>query len=221
MHGNEKVIEQLNAALASELTAIVQYMVQSETCQNWGYVRIGGYLKRRAIEEMGHAEGLIERIVFLDAAPKVDVALTPKIGANVQQQLEGDLKDEEDAVRQYNSAINVCAKAGDNGSGDLFQTMLKDEEGHADCRCGTCKREVPYESSNVCGIAGRVSTVPGSSVSPDASPHNTGFGEASVTSGRHCNTRCAGECWEDPRGVFRGFALLGREWFRSESRRRD
>jgi bacterioferritin len=132
MHGNEKVIEQLNAALASELTAIVQYMVQSETCQNWGYVRIGGYLKRRAIEEMGHAEGLIERIVFLDAAPKVEVALTPKIGANVQQQLEGDLKDEEDAVRQYNSAINVCAKAGDNGSGDLFQTMLKDEEGHAD-----------------------------------------------------------------------------------------
>ena len=122
MHGNEKVIEQLNAALASELTAIVQYMVQSETCQNWGYVRIGDFLKRRAIEEMGHAEGLIERIVFLDAAPKVDVALTPKIGANVQQQLEGDLKDEEDAVRQYNSAMNVCAEAGDNGSGDLFQT---------------------------------------------------------------------------------------------------
>jgi len=100
MHGNEKVIEQLNAALASELTAIVQYMVQSETCQNWGYVRIGDYLKRRAIEEMGHAEGLIERIVFLDATPKVDVALIPKIGANVQQQLEGDLKDEEDAVHQ-------------------------------------------------------------------------------------------------------------------------
>src|ERR1017187_58989 len=92
MHGNQKVIEQLNAALASELTAIVQYMGQSETCQNWGYVRIGEYLKKRAIEEMGHAEGLIERIVSLDATPKVDVALTPKIGANVQQQLEGDLK---------------------------------------------------------------------------------------------------------------------------------
>ena len=132
MHGNKKVIEQLNAALASELTAIVQYMVQSETCQNWGYVRIGDYLKRRAIEEMGHAEGLIERIVFLDATPKVDVALAPKIGANVQQQLEGDLKDEEDAVHQYNSAMNTCAEAGDNGSGDLFQRMLKDEEGHAD-----------------------------------------------------------------------------------------
>jgi bacterioferritin len=132
MHGNKKVIEQLNAALASELTAIVQYMVQSETCQNWGYVRLGDYLKRRAIEEMGHAEGLIERIVFLDATPKVDVALTPKIGANVQQQLEGDLKDEEDAVHQYNSAMSICAEARDNGSGDLFQRMLKDEEGHAD-----------------------------------------------------------------------------------------
>ena len=112
MHGNEKVIEQLNAALASELTAIVQYMVQSETCQNWGYVRLGDYLKRRAIEEMGHAEGLIERIVFLGATPNVDVPLAPKIGANVQQQLEGDLKDEEDAVRQYNSAKSICADAG-------------------------------------------------------------------------------------------------------------
>jgi len=131
MHGDKKVIEELNAALASELTAIVQYMVQSETCQHWGYVRIGDYLKKRAIEEMGHAEGLIERIVSLDATPKVDVALTPKIGANVQQQLEGDLKDEEDAVHQYNSAMSICAEAGDNGSGDLFQSMLKDEEGHA------------------------------------------------------------------------------------------
>ena len=62
----------------------------------------------------------------------LDVVLTPKIGANVQQQLEGDLKDEEDAVRQYNSAMNVCAEGLDNGSGDLFQRMLKDEEGHAD-----------------------------------------------------------------------------------------
>ena len=104
MHGNTKVIEQLNAALVSELTAIVQYMVQSETCHNWGYMRLGDYLKRRAIAEMHHAEGIIERIVFLDATPRVDVALAPKIGANVQQQLENDLKDEEDTVRQYNSA---------------------------------------------------------------------------------------------------------------------
>lgn len=132
MRSNDKVIEQLNAALASELTAIVQYIVQSETCQNWGYVRIADYLKRRAIEEMGHAEGLIERIVFFDATPEVEIALTPKIGANVQQQLEADLNDEEDAVRQYNSAMSICALAGDHGTSDLFQRMLKDEEGHAD-----------------------------------------------------------------------------------------
>src|SRR5512147_666336 len=111
MQGNAKVIEQLNAALSSELTAIVQYMVQAETCEAWGYVRIGGYLKRRAIEEMHHAEGLIERLVFLDTTPKVDVKLTPVLGATVKEQLEADLKDEEAAVRQYNAAMNVCADA--------------------------------------------------------------------------------------------------------------
>jgi|ERR1035438_10440013 bacterioferritin len=81
---------------------------------------------------MHHAEGLIERIVSLDATPKVNVILAPNIGANVQPQLEGDLKNEEDAVHQYNSAMNICTEDGDNGSGSLFQRMLKDEEGHAD-----------------------------------------------------------------------------------------
>ena len=132
MKGDAKVIKQLNDALSWELTAIVQYMVQAETCQNWGYARLGAYLKRRAIEEMHHAEGLIERIVFLDSVPDVEVALTPKLGSNVQQQLEGDLKDEKDAVRQYNIAIRVCADSADNGSRDLFQGMIKDEEHHAD-----------------------------------------------------------------------------------------
>ncbi len=132
MKGDAKVIKQLNDALSSELTAIVQYMVQAETCQNWGYARLGAYLKSRAIEEMHHAEGLIERIVFLDSVPDVEVALTPKLGTNVQQQLEGDLKDEKDAVRQYNIAIRVCADSADNGSRDLFQGMIKDEEHHAD-----------------------------------------------------------------------------------------
>jgi bacterioferritin len=70
--------------------------------------------------------------VFFDATPKVGVALAPKIGATVKQQLEGDLKDEEDAVHQYNSAMNICAEALDNGSCDLFKRLLKDEEGHAD-----------------------------------------------------------------------------------------
>jgi bacterioferritin len=78
--GNEKVIDQLNTALSSELTAIVQYMVQAETLQSQGYERLGRLLKQRAIEEMRHAERLIERIAFLDSQPKVDVALTPQNG---------------------------------------------------------------------------------------------------------------------------------------------
>jgi bacterioferritin len=80
MQGNERVIEQLNTALASELTAIVQYMTQSERCQNWGYKRLGESTKVRTIEEMRHAEGLIERIIFLDSIPTVDVGLKPQLG---------------------------------------------------------------------------------------------------------------------------------------------
>jgi bacterioferritin len=132
MRGNKNVIAQLNAALTSELTAIVQYMVQAETCHGWGYVRLGDHMKQRAIEEMHHAEGLIERIIFLDGTPEVNVALAPKIGANVPEQLASDLKDEKDAVRQYNSAMKICSDAEDNGSRDLFGGMVKDEEGHAD-----------------------------------------------------------------------------------------
>lgn len=87
MQGDKKVIEQLNAALSSELTAIVQYMTQSEMCQNWGYRRIGDLTKARAIEEMKHAEGLIERIIFLDAIPTVEVGLKPSQGTRCDRPL--------------------------------------------------------------------------------------------------------------------------------------
>ena len=132
MHGDEKVIAQLNLALCCELTAIVQYMTHSEMCQNWGYKRLGELTKVRAIEEMRHAEGLIERIIFLDATPAVDVGLKPQLGSKVQQQMEINLKDELDAVRQYNGALKTCVVAGDEGSRALFQRMIKDEERHAD-----------------------------------------------------------------------------------------
>lgn len=131
MHGDEKVIEQLNSALSSELTAIVQYMTQSEMCQNWGYKRLGEGTKVRAIEEMRHAEGLIERIIFLDGTPTADVGLKPQLGGKVQQQMEINLKDEQDAVRQYNGAVKICVEARE-GSKALFQHMIQDEERHAD-----------------------------------------------------------------------------------------
>ena len=130
MRGNDKVIEQLNAALSAELTAIVQYMTQSEMCNNWGYKQLGDRTKARAIEEMKHAEGLIERIIFLDATPSVDVGLKPQLGSNVQQQMEINHKDEQDAVRQYNQAAKVCVEANDDGSRALFERMIQDEERH-------------------------------------------------------------------------------------------
>ena len=132
MHGDQTVIQQLNNALSSELTAIVQYMTQSEMCQNWGYKRLGDLTKARAIEEMRHAEGLIERIIFLDALPTVEVGLKPQLGSKVQEQMEINLKDEVDAVRQYNAAVKVCVEAKDDGSKALFESMIRDEERHAD-----------------------------------------------------------------------------------------
>jgi bacterioferritin len=132
MIGNEKVLQQLNAALSSELTAITQYMAQSEMCHNWGYPRLGDLTKARAIEEMKHAEGLIERIIFLDGIPAVNVALTPKLGTNVQTQLEVDLADELDAVKVYNEAVEICMEVKDDGTRSLFEGMIKDEERHVD-----------------------------------------------------------------------------------------
>ena len=132
MKGNAKVIVQLNAALSGEMSAAVQYMVQAEMCSGWGYHRLAALTKTRAIEEMKHAERLIERVIFLDGTPDVVVPLTPKVGVNVPQQLEIDLTDEINAVRQYNDAAKICREAGDAGSKDLFETLLQDEERHAD-----------------------------------------------------------------------------------------
>jgi len=131
MKGSAKVIAELNTALSSELTAIVQYMVQAEMHANWGYAKLSAITKKRAIEEMRHAEGLIERIIFFDATPEVSVGLTPRIGKNVKAHLETDLADEHDAVKQYNAAVALCAGEGDNGSRDLFEKMIHDEERHS------------------------------------------------------------------------------------------
>ena len=132
MQGNKKVIARLNHALQDELTAVVQYMVQAETCENWGYGRLAAITKSRAIEEMKHAEALIERLLFLDATPDVNVALKPVLGKDVTEQFEAGLADETGAVREYNESAEICRHAGDSGSKDLFERMLHDEERHAD-----------------------------------------------------------------------------------------
>jgi len=132
MQGDQKVIDQLNTALCGELNAIVQYMVQAETCENWGYGRLAALTKARAIQEMHHAEALIERIIFLDAAPQINIPLKPTIGSDVTEQLEAGLLDETHAIGEYNQASAICREAGDNGSKELFDRLLADEEKHAD-----------------------------------------------------------------------------------------
>ena len=132
MKGQPEVIKELNAALHAELTAIVQYLVQAEMCQNWGYGRLGDEIKKQAIDEMHHAEGLIERLLFLDSVPVVAIGIQPKLSGNVKALLEDNLVAEKDAVRQYNKAVEVCDKKGDAGTREMFEHMVKDEEKHTD-----------------------------------------------------------------------------------------
>jgi bacterioferritin len=131
MRGNDQVIAQLNLALKEELTAINQYFLHAEMAHNWGYHRIGNYIKKQALEEMKHAEKLIERLLFLDATPKMEY-LDLTVGANIRAQLESDLKLEEKAVVMYNDAIRISRDVGDDASRELFSMLLKDEEEHTD-----------------------------------------------------------------------------------------
>ena len=131
MKGNEKVIAELNSALRAELTAIVQYMVQAEMNHNWGYHRLGEITKKEAMEEMRHAEGLMERILLLDSTPSMEY-FKINIGQNVKQQLQNDLEVEYAAVKRLNSGIETCVKAKDNASRELLEKILVDEEHHVD-----------------------------------------------------------------------------------------
>lgn len=132
MKGNPKVIALLNEALREELTAINQYFLHAEMCENWHYGRLADHIKKESIDEMKHAEALIERILFLDGTPNMTELMKLAIGANVKEQLESDLKLELDAVAMYNQAVKVSREEGDNMSRELFERLLKDEEGHVD-----------------------------------------------------------------------------------------
>ena len=131
MHGNPKVIEHLNRALREELTAINQYFLHAEMCENWGYDRLAKYIKMQSIGEMKHAESLIERILFLDGAPSME-PLALSIRGNVKDMIQSDLKLEIEAVAMYNEAVRIASEEKDNGSRDLFVALLKDEEEHVD-----------------------------------------------------------------------------------------
>ena len=132
MKGDPKVIEFLNQALKAELTAINQYFLHAEMCENWGYQRLAKLIKKESIEEMTHAEKLMERILYLDGTPNMTDYFKINIGATVEAQIKNDLNLEYDAVKRLNDGIKLCVAAGDNGSRDLAQKILDDEEHHVD-----------------------------------------------------------------------------------------
>jgi bacterioferritin len=131
MKGSPEVLEQLNQALREELTAINQYFLHAEMCENWGYDRLSDYIKKQSIGEMKHAESLMERILFLEGIPNMK-PLELTVGKTVKDMIESDLDLELAAVRMYNEAIRVAIEHKDNGSRDLFQILLDDEEDHVD-----------------------------------------------------------------------------------------
>lgn len=132
MKGNPKVIKILNELLAEELTAINQYFLHAEICESKGYTAIEGKIRAESIDEMKHAEVLIERILYLDGKPMMGKTLEMNIGWTIDEIFANDLKLEQMAVKEYNRAIAVCGELGDNGTRDLLQKILLDEEKHLD-----------------------------------------------------------------------------------------
>ena len=132
MKGNDKVIARLNETLVAEFTAIHQYFIHAEMEENWGYKKLSNYVKKQSIDEMKHAEKLIERILFLDGVPSMGELKPLNIGEDVKTQLENDLQLEYEAVQQLNAAVIDSREAGDNGSRELFEQLLVDEEEHVD-----------------------------------------------------------------------------------------
>ena len=132
MKGSEKVLEMLNEALKEELTAISQYFLHAEMCENWHYNKLGSYIRKQSIDEMKHAEALIERILFLDGIPNLTELMHLTVGKNVKAQLESDLQLEIAAVAMYNRAAELARAESDNASRELFERLLKDEEEHVD-----------------------------------------------------------------------------------------
>ena len=132
MKGNAEIIAALNSALAEELTAISQYIVHSEMYDNWGYARLHKSFEKTAIDEMKHAEKLIGRILFLEGIPIVSDLRKFHIGSKVDAMIQNDLNNELGAVKLYNEIIALTVKLADNGTREMVEGILKDEEGHVD-----------------------------------------------------------------------------------------
>ncbi len=132
MKGKPDVIDVLAMMLKEELGAISQYFIHAEMCETWGYKKLSEQTKKEAINEMKHAEKLIERILFLEGMPNLNDMPKLVVGKDVKSQFQNDLALEKNAVAEYNAGIATCRKAGDNASADILQVILADEEEHVD-----------------------------------------------------------------------------------------
>jgi bacterioferritin len=131
MKGSKKVIDLLNDVLTNELTAINQYFLHARMCENWGYERLWHKIRAESIDEMKHADELIERLLYLEGLPNVQRLGKVNIGQTVDEQLKLDLDLERAAIPVLNSGIELCRDEGDNGTADLLEDLLEDEEEHA------------------------------------------------------------------------------------------
>jgi bacterioferritin len=132
MKGNPDVINLLNTVLTGELTAVNQYFLHAKMCENWGYHRLAEHVRKESIDEMKHADKLIERILFLEGVPNVQRLGKINIGQKVAEQLKLDLAVEMEAIPRLNDGIKLCRDIGDNGTEDLLVHLLTSEEAHVD-----------------------------------------------------------------------------------------
>ncbi len=132
MQGDDRVIEALNEVLTGELTAINQYFIHAKMSANWGYERRAEHLRNESIDEMKHAERLIERILYFEGTPNMQRLFPVQVGESVQEQLQLDLGVEYEAVPRLNHGIALCVEVGDNGTRELLEDILVSEEEHVD-----------------------------------------------------------------------------------------
>ena len=132
MRGDAKVIELLNDVLTAELTAINQYFIHAKMCENWGYRHLADYVRHESIDEMKHADVLIDRILFLEGIPNMQRLNPVRVGETVPEQFAVDLQLEYDAIKRLNDGIATCVAAGDNASRHLLEEILVSEEEHTD-----------------------------------------------------------------------------------------
>ncbi|MGJ4748306.1 bacterioferritin [Leptospira sp. SA-E8] len=132
MKGNQEVLEILAEVLSAELTAINQYFIHAKLNKNWGYDKLASYMKKESIEEMNHADQVIERILFLDGVPDLQRYMKINVGKDIESILKNDLDVEYNAVERLNRGIEISTKNKDNGTRELLEKILVSEEEHID-----------------------------------------------------------------------------------------